>query len=85
MNSLAMTIGVEEDKVTAIAIRPGMVDTEMQRQIREDHRENLDQDTYARFSDAHKEGKLVKPEAPAQVMAELALRADRSLSGKFIT
>jgi NAD(P)-dependent dehydrogenase (short-subunit alcohol dehydrogenase family) len=84
MNHLTMTIGAEEDKVTAIAIRPGMVDTEMQREIREDHRENLDQDVYSRFSDAHKEGKLVKPEGPAQVMAELALRAPLSLSGKFI-
>jgi len=85
MNSLAMTIGAEESKITSIAIRPGMVDTDMQRQIREDNRENLDQDTYARFSDAYKEGKLVMPEGPASVMAELVLRGDHSLSGKFIT
>ena len=35
MNHLALTLSTEEPDVTTMAIRPGVVDTEMQREIRE--------------------------------------------------
>ena len=35
VNSLAMSLGLEEPKITTLAVRPGVVDTEMQRSIRE--------------------------------------------------
>jgi NAD(P)-dependent dehydrogenase (short-subunit alcohol dehydrogenase family) len=35
VNSLAQSLALEEPDITSIAIRPGVVDTEMQRDIRE--------------------------------------------------
>lgn len=85
MNHFAMSLGNEEPDVTSIAIRPGMVDTEMQRELREDHATNLDAEMHSKFAGAHKDGKLVKPEQPGHVMAKLVLDAPKDLSGRFFS
>jgi NAD(P)-dependent dehydrogenase (short-subunit alcohol dehydrogenase family) len=85
MNHLAMSLGEEEPDVTTISIRPGMVDTEMQREIREVHHKNMEADIYSKFFNAHKEGKLLKPEQPGHVMAKLVLDAPKSLTGRFLS
>ncbi|PWY96697.1 NAD(P)-binding protein [Aspergillus sclerotioniger CBS 115572] len=85
MNHLALSLGDEEPEVTTISIRPGMVDTEMQRELREVHVTNLEPQMHAKFTTVHKEGKLLKPEQPGHVMAKLVLDAPNELSGKFFT
>jgi NAD(P)-dependent dehydrogenase (short-subunit alcohol dehydrogenase family) len=85
MNHFAMSLGNEEPDVTSVAIRPGMVDTEMQRELREDHTANLDAEMHSKFAGAHKDGKLVKPEQPGHVMAKLVLDAPKDLSGRFFS
>lgn len=40
---------------------------------------------YAGFQTAFEEGRLNKPEWPAQVMAQLVLEAKPELSGKYAT
>ncbi|KAL1886312.1 hypothetical protein Plec18167_000241 [Paecilomyces lecythidis] len=85
MNHLALTLGAEEPDITSVSIRPGMVDTEMQRELREDHVNNLEAEVHAKFTGVHKEGKLLKPEQPGHVMAKLVLDAPSSLSGRFLT
>ncbi|RAL04475.1 SDR family oxidoreductase [Aspergillus ibericus CBS 121593] len=85
MNHLALSLGEEEPEVTTISIRPGMVDTEMQRELREVHATNLEPQMHAKFTTVHKEGKLLKPEQPGHVMAKLVLDAPNELSGKFFT
>lgn len=85
MNHFAMSLGSEEPDVTCVAIRPGMVDTEMQRELREDHATNLDAEMHSKFAGAHKDGKLVKPEQPGHVMAKLVLDAPKDLSGRFLS
>ncbi|KAL2863968.1 SDR family oxidoreductase [Aspergillus lucknowensis] len=85
MNHLALSLGEEEPDVTSVSIRPGMVDTEMQRELREDHATTLEPQVHAKFTTVHKEGKLLKPEQPGHVMAKLVLDAPRELSGKFLT
>ncbi|PYI32107.1 short-chain dehydrogenase [Aspergillus indologenus CBS 114.80] len=84
MNHLALTLGEEEPDVTSISIRPGMVDTEMQRQLREDHATTLEPQVHAKFTGAYESGKLLKVEQPSHVMAKLVLDAPSSLSGKFL-
>lgn len=37
------------------------------------------------FVKLHEDGKLLKPEAPGEVIARLALEAPASLSGKFVS
>jgi NAD(P)-dependent dehydrogenase (short-subunit alcohol dehydrogenase family) len=85
MNHLATTLGVEELEVTTIAIRPGLVDTEMQRELREIHHKTMAPEDVKKFADAKSAGKLLSPEQPGHVMARLVLDAPREFSGKFLT
>jgi NAD(P)-dependent dehydrogenase (short-subunit alcohol dehydrogenase family) len=84
MNHLASTLAVEELDIVSIAVRPGTVDTEMQREIREVHHEHMDEKDAAKFKSLPQDGKLLKPEQPGNVIARLVLDAPTSLSGKFI-
>jgi len=84
MNHLASTLSVEEPDVTSISIRPGIVDTDMQKEIREVHLDNLDPESQEKFINAHKTGKLLKPEQPGHVIAKLVLDAPHLLNGRFL-
>ncbi len=56
MNHLAMTMMSEEPDITTIAIRPGVVDTEMQRELREVHHDRLDKKDQEKFMNAKANG-----------------------------
>lgn len=84
LNHLALTLSVEEPDVTTVSIRPGVVDTEMQRQLREVHHKAMEKQDAERFFTLHKEGNTLKPEQPGNVMARLVLDAPKEISGKFI-
>jgi len=85
LNHLAMTLANEETEITSISIRPGVVDTEMQRDIREKHHGAMDAQDAARFAELKKTSGLLKPEQPGHVMARLVLDAPKELSGKFLS
>ena len=85
VNHLAMTLAREEPKITALAVRPGVVDTEMQRDIREVHVQTMDGEEGGKFVSLHEEGRLLSPELPGHVIAKLALEAPRELSGRFLS
>ena len=70
--------------MTSISIRPGVVDTEMQREIREIHGLRMQEQDVARFHKLHKEGGLLKPEQPGHVIAKLAVDGPKELSGRFL-
>lgn len=84
MNHLALTLGVEEKDVTTLSIRPGMVDTAMQQELRDQHLVKMDPDAAEKFSSTHRDGKLLRPEQPGTVIAKLALNAPKELSGQFL-
>ncbi|KAE8153491.1 hypothetical protein BDV25DRAFT_149251 [Aspergillus avenaceus] len=84
MNHLALTLGAEEPDVATFSIQPGVVDTEMQRELREDHATSLVPMMHSKFTTLHKEGKLLKPEQPGHVMAKLVLDGPKDLSGKYL-
>lgn len=84
INHLAMTLAGEEPAVTTISIRPGVVDTEMQQEIREKHHKIMDEKDAKRFLGLKEEGKLLRPEQPGNVVARLAVEGNaEGLSGKF--
>lgn len=56
MNHLALTLKAEEPEITTIAIRPGAVDTEMQRELREVHHERMDKKDKEKFMSAKANG-----------------------------
>ncbi|KIX02778.1 uncharacterized protein Z518_08720 [Rhinocladiella mackenziei CBS 650.93] len=85
INHLAMTLKNEEPEVTTVSIRPGVVDTAMQVDIREKYLKNMDEKDQVKFLSAKKDGKLLPPEKPGVVIAELVVRADIELSGMFLS
>lgn len=85
INHLATTLANEEKDITSVSIRPGVVDTEMQRDIRERHNSVMDEGDAAKFAELKREGGLLKPEQPGHVLAKLVLDAPRELSGSFVT
>jgi NAD(P)-dependent dehydrogenase (short-subunit alcohol dehydrogenase family) len=85
LNHLALTLSVEEPDVTTISIRPGVVDTEMQREIREVHHERMSQKDREKFSGLKSSGGLLKPEQPGHVIAKLAMNGGKEFSGKFLS
>ncbi|TVY48559.1 putative oxidoreductase [Lachnellula occidentalis] len=82
LNHLALTLTTEEPEITTVAIRPGVVDTEMQKEVRS-HSTVMDEKDAQKFKSAHEEGKLLRPDQPGNVIARLALGAGRDLSGKL--
>ncbi|EXJ68861.1 uncharacterized protein A1O5_07793 [Cladophialophora psammophila CBS 110553] len=84
INHLTMTLNNEEPDVTTLSIRPGVVDTAMQMEIREKYLHNMDEKDQQKFLSAKRDGKLLPPEKPGNVIAELAVRAKKELSGSFL-
>ncbi|WFD44191.1 hypothetical protein MPSI1_002857 [Malassezia psittaci] len=76
MNSIALTLANEEPDIASFSVRPGVVDTDMQGQIRDSN--TMKTDEHKRFLQMHKEGKLLPAEKPAGVLAALAVRGSRT-------
>ncbi|KAF7332073.1 Short-chain dehydrogenase/reductase family protein [Mycena kentingensis (nom. inval.)] len=85
MNSLCRTLAQEEPDVVSVAVRPGMVDTEMQGALREIGAAEMKPQDHESFVSAHANGKLLNPEDPGHVVACLALKASKNLSGEFVS
>lgn len=84
MNSLCRTIANEEPDVAFVAVRPGMVNTAMQDNVRANVGSMSEQDKQ-RFLKPHADGTLLRPEDPGHVIAALALKAPKTLSGQFVS
>lgn len=85
LNHLAATLSVEEPDVTTVSVRPGVVDTEMQREIREVHGAAMSEKDATKFLGLKRDGGLLKPEQPGHVIAKLAVGAGKELNGKFLS
>lgn len=83
LDHMAATLATEEKDITSIAIAPGTVDTDMQREIREIHHGHMSPTDAERFLNLGKEGKLLRPAQPGSLMARLALDPPKNLSGKY--
>ncbi|KAL7748863.1 hypothetical protein RI367_005776 [Sorochytrium milnesiophthora] len=84
LNMVAKSVAAEEPDVVSIAIRPGVLDTDMQAQIRNNGQGKMEDESHKWFVEMHKSGKLVDPNKSGHVVAQLALHADKSMSGNFI-
>jgi NAD(P)-dependent dehydrogenase (short-subunit alcohol dehydrogenase family) len=85
LNQFNAVLAVEEPLITAVAVRPGVVDTEMQAVIRRTGDQGMDAATHGRFLSYHEKGELLPPEKPGAAIARLALYAPPDLSGKFVS
>jgi hypothetical protein len=57
----------------------------MQGEIRNRGAGNMDKATHESFVREHAEGKLLPPDVPGHVIAQLALAAPADISGKFLS
>ncbi|KAK4145378.1 uncharacterized protein C8A04DRAFT_10755 [Dichotomopilus funicola] len=83
LNSLAKHVAVEEPDITSVAISPGRVDTDMQKELREKGTEMRKTD-YETFKVDFEQGRLIKPELTGGIVARLSLGAKPELSGKYL-
>ena len=73
----------EVPDITAIAVRPGVVDTPMQTQIRNEGSGVMNPTQYTYYTALKTKGHLEPPEIPARSVAWLALHAPHDMSGDF--
>jgi len=85
MNSLCRTLASEEPDVISVALRPGRVDTDMQKDLRAEGSAHMKPHEYADFVEAYNKGELVKPADAGHVAAALSLQAAQDLNGKFVS
>jgi NAD(P)-dependent dehydrogenase (short-subunit alcohol dehydrogenase family) len=84
INHIASSIAAEEPSIFSISIAPGVVDTDMQVQIREDFKENMSEENHANFIALKETGQLLPAHVPAGVLANLALYGKGDdINGKY--
>ena len=74
----------EEPSLTAISVRPGVVDTEMQALIRREGVRAMSPEQMAYYQSLKSEGELEPPFVPARSIAWLSLHAPRHWRGDFL-
>lgn len=85
LNHLTRILAQEEPGVTTLALRPGLVDTEMQKTIRERGRSQMAERNYNLLFSRYDQGQLLPPEKPGLSVACLALYAPREWSGEVLS
>ncbi len=85
LNHFTAVLAVEEPLVTCIAFRPGIVDTDMQEDIRKYGAQGMPPEWHQRFIRYKEEGRLQPPEKVGRMVAFLALDAPHEWSGRFLS
>ena len=85
LNHFTRVLAAEEPEITAVAVRPGVVDTRMQKILREEGRQVMPAKWTDYYRNLKAEGKLEPPEVPGRVIAWLALNAPNDLTGQFLS
>jgi NAD(P)-dependent dehydrogenase (short-subunit alcohol dehydrogenase family) len=84
LNQFNRVLAIEEPQITTMAVRPGVVDSEMQAVVRREGAGVMAESEHARFIAYHKQSELLDPEVPGRAIAVLALHAPREWSGAFV-
>ena len=84
LNHFTRVLAAEEPAVTALSVRPGVVDTDMQAVLRSAADNAMPEEQMAYYRQLKERGELEPPEVPARAIAWLALYAPRDFSGRFL-
>ena len=84
LNHLTRVLAAEEPAVTALTVRPGVVDTDMQAILRNEADNAMPVEQIAYYRQLKERGELEPPQIPARAIAWLALHAPREFSGRFL-
>ena len=77
-------LAIEEPDITALAVRPGVVDTAMQTTIRDKGKDIMAESDYGRLYGLYDKGKLVTPEESGRAIVVLSLYAPTEWSGETL-
>ena len=84
LNHFTRVLAVEEPELTALTVRPGVVDTDMQTYIRQEGPQAMPSDQADFYRQLKDREELEPAEVPARSIAWLGLYAPREFSGKFL-
>ena len=84
LNHFTRVLAAEESALTALTVRPGVVDTAMQTCIRREGPKAMPAQQLAYYQQLKDHGQLEPAEIPARSIAWLALHAPRQFSGQFL-
>jgi NAD(P)-dependent dehydrogenase (short-subunit alcohol dehydrogenase family) len=84
LNMLTQVQAQEEPDITLVAVKPGVVDTEMQAAVRELGKAGMPESSHAYFVSLYEKGKLLAPDVPGKAIAFLALNAPHAWSGECL-
>ena len=86
LNRFAMTVANEEPAVKCLSVAPGIVDTSMQVNIRENVGKDMTSEDHAMFKDLKESNKLLDSNVPATVYSKLALNGiPVDVNGKYLS
>ena len=84
LNQLTHVLAVEEPTITAVAVRPGVVDTAMQALLRDKGQRVMPPEQSEYYRRLKVDGQLETPSIPVRSIAWLALAAPKAWSGTFV-
>jgi NAD(P)-dependent dehydrogenase (short-subunit alcohol dehydrogenase family) len=84
LNHFTRVLSAEEPRLTVMAVRPGVVDTQMQATIRREGPDAMSADQVTYYRNLKERGELEAPEAPGRSIAWLALHGPPEFSGQFL-
>jgi len=84
LNHFTRVLAVEEPELTALSVRPGVVDTDMQTFIRQEGPQAMPSDQADFYRQLKDRGELEPAAIPARSIAWLALYALHEFSGRFL-
>jgi NAD(P)-dependent dehydrogenase (short-subunit alcohol dehydrogenase family) len=84
LNHFTRVLAAEEPAVTAVAVRPGVVDTQMQALLRRKGPKHMPSERAAFYQNLKTSGNLEPPQVPARTIAWLGIKAHHELSGSFL-
>ncbi len=82
LEHLTRVVAAENRQVTVLAVRPGVVDTRMQADLRRDAPKFMPAGQAGYYEKIKQDGLLLPPAVPGRVIADLALHAPEALSGR---
>ena len=83
LNHFTRVLAEEEPELTAVTVRPGVVDTDMQATIRKEGLNAMPDQQLAYYRQLKTLGELEPAEIPGRSIAWLALHAPTEFSGQF--
>jgi len=84
LNHFTRVLAAEEPGLTAVSVRPGVVDTPMQTYLRREGPKAMPAEQADYYRQIKEQGQLEPPDIPARSIAWLALHVPRQFSGRFL-